>query len=487
MDYISPNRTFPRQRVENINLAAVSVNQQRLERIELTRPNYDAYNKFRAVKDFLISLAIEEASHREATGEDLGGMKLLREVFSDFFGPKVLLGFRKLDAELQIAVRTPYGDHDIDQLSSGEKELFFIFVNLFRIRKLPSVVLYDEPERHLNAGLETRIIPALDRLQTKNQLWMATHGIELIGSVPMQDIVALKKQPGSIQVERFTEPSQTDRVRVLELLGAKVGLQLACNRVVFIEGKNSQADKRILDRLAGPKLPGVLFVASGSALGVMGAGTRAGLLIQAANKDAAFLMVLDRDFRDAESMTNLEKKLANRVYIWKCHELENLLLSAEALLEVLGNSGIETFSTPDGVRMGLQQTARELQELFACQWVAYRIYHCGPTDDDDGVRPIDEANLRKLVENARKRSAEAFSDEAVNKALEFARKDVRQCVGTDRWLRELPGKEILERFRQTHVPGVQSDTFKEQIVSAMIRIGAIPKDIEELCEFVKSH
>src|SRR5262249_31504860 len=60
VDYISPNRTFPRQRVENINLNAVSVNQQRLERIELPRPNYDAYHKFRTVKDFLISLAVEE-------------------------------------------------------------------------------------------------------------------------------------------------------------------------------------------------------------------------------------------------------------------------------------------------------------------------------------------------------------------------------------------------------------------------------------------
>jgi energy-coupling factor transporter ATP-binding protein EcfA2 len=54
VDYISPNRTFPRQLVQNINLGAVSVQQQRLERIELPRPNYDAYTKFRTVKDFLI-------------------------------------------------------------------------------------------------------------------------------------------------------------------------------------------------------------------------------------------------------------------------------------------------------------------------------------------------------------------------------------------------------------------------------------------------
>jgi hypothetical protein len=349
------------------------------------------------------------------------------------------------------------------------------------------VILYDEPERHLNAGLETRIIPALDRLQTRNQLWVATHGIELIGSVPMQDIVALKKEAGGVQFERFTEASRTDRVRLLELLGAKVGLQLACNRVVFLEGKNSQADKRILDKIAGPKLPGVLFVASGPSAAVLGAGTRAGVLLEEASKDASFLMVLDRDFRDAASAAALEKRLNNRVYIWKCHEVENLLLSPEAISEVLAFSGVETFKTTEEVREGLRDAAQQLQELFACQWAAYRMHSGGPGGDEEAVRPTDETNLRKLAENTRKRSVESFSDEAVTNALEATRRSVRQCLGTDRWLRELPGKEILEEFRKTHLPGVQSDTFKEQIVSAMVRAGTIPKDVDELCEFVKAH
>jgi predicted ATPase len=486
IDYISPFRTFPQQRVSNINLNAVSVTQQRIERIELPRPNYDSYSKFRTVKDFIIGTDFEEYTHFRATGEQLGGMDVLRGIFSEFFSPKILVGCKKLDAEMQVAIRTPYGDHDIDQLSSGEKELFFIFVNLFCIRKLPSVILYDEPERHLNAGLETRIIPALNRLQTRNQLWIATHGVELIGSVPMQDIVALKKESSGVQFERFTEPSRTDRVRLLELLGAKVGLQLACNRVVFLEGKNSQADKRILDKLAGPKLPGVLFVASGPSVAVMGAGTRAGVLLEEASKGASFFMVLDRDFRDAASVAALEKKLNNRVYVWKCHEVENLLLSPEAIREVLTFSGVDSFKTTEEVRKGLREAAQSLHELFACQWAAYRMHSGGHGGDEEAVRPTDETNLRKLAANAGKRFGESFSEASVTRALEAARKDVLQCLGTDRWLRELPGKEILEEFRKKHLPGVQSDTFKEQIVSAMVRASTVPKGVDELCDFIKS-
>ncbi len=95
------------------------------------------------------------------------------------------------------------------------------------------------------------------------------------------------------------------------------------NRVVFLEGKQAHADKRILDQLAGPRLPGVLFVASGSSLDVQGSATRASLLIEKASKDTAFLMVLDRDYRDEDSVQDLIKRLNQRVFVWSCHEVEN--------------------------------------------------------------------------------------------------------------------------------------------------------------------
>ena len=315
---------------------------------------------------------------------------------------------------------------------------------------------------------------------------MATHGIELIGSVPMQDIVALKNEAGTVRCERFTEPSRTHQVRLMERLGAKVGLQLACNRVVFLEGKDSLADKRILDKLAGPKLPGVQFVASGSSAEVMGAATRAGLLLDEASKDAAFLMVLDRDYRDASSLASLKKRLKNRVYIWQCHEVENLLLSPPALLEVLSSSGVETFKTAEEVRQELQRCAKQLQPLFVCQWVAYRLHNTGATEEES-IRPTSEENLRKMVARDRKRSTDAFSEDALNLALAEVKNEVQKCVGSDRGLRELPGKEILEQFRLKHLPSVQKDTFKAQIVSAMLRSNIVLPDVNDLCTFIESH
>ena len=92
---------------------------------------------------------------------------------------------------MQVLVRTPSGDHDLIGAEFGRKGTILIIISLYRIRNLPSIILYDEPERHLNPGLEARIIPAIEKLQSKNQIWISTHGIELIGSVPMTDVIAL--------------------------------------------------------------------------------------------------------------------------------------------------------------------------------------------------------------------------------------------------------------------------------------------------------
>jgi predicted ATP-dependent endonuclease of OLD family len=152
IDYIGPHRTLPIQRITNLNTQQLSNEQQRLERIEFQNTNNN-YQKFTNIKQYIIFLQLEDTAFNNSNLPDKGVIDVsslrdslapLKEVFHHFFGPKKLIGFRRNEeGEMQIIINTPWGDHDIDQLSSGEKELFSIFVNLFRIRKLPSIILYD--------------------------------------------------------------------------------------------------------------------------------------------------------------------------------------------------------------------------------------------------------------------------------------------------------------------------------------------------------
>jgi hypothetical protein len=360
----------------------------------------------------------------------------------------------------------------------------------------------------MNAGLETRIIPALDKLQSRNQIWIATHGIELIGSVPMADIVALKRESGSAQPERFcNNSSKNDRVRILEAIGAKVGLQLASNRVVFLEGKDSYADKRIIDRLAGSHLPGVLFIASGSSKGVMGAGTRAGEIVAQASLDSAFFMVLDRDFRDDLGVTALETKLKNRAMVWGCHEVENLLLEPSILLKILQFNGVDAFRETAGpgitstesaedrekrlvkqVSDALLNAARTLEERFTAAWAAYRLYsRLNPVDSEEKEpKPTDEMKLLQSAAGILTRATAAYSEQNVREEIARARSSVQASYKDASWRVILPGKEILRVFQTKYLGGVDLDTLKDQIVSKMIETRFLPSEIQRLIDRIKN-
>lgn len=416
-DYISSDRRYASQRIKSLDINRLSLDAQRRERVEL--PNDSRVSqKFTAVKYFIIAEQLKDLSTLNATGRQENSIELLQNLFTFFFGPKRLIGGMQRDDELQVVVETPYGFHDLDQLSSGERELFTVFVNLFRIRDFPAVILYDEPERHLNPGLEAKVIPALDRLQTQNQLWISTHGTELVGSVPMNQIIALRREAGTSQPERFFDESRTARVRLFEDIGARVGLQLSANRIVFLEGKETHGDKRILDQLAGRRLPGVLFVASGSSLDVQGAATRAGLLLERASKDAAFLMVLDRDYRDEASVSSLTKRLNNRAFVWHCHEIENLLLNPDVILQVLKLNGVDSLRTPEEVDEALKCAAQGQSERFVAQWAAYRLH--ADLGSADAGSPKTTADYTAMVAARRQKVGDAYSEARTAELLEQA-------------------------------------------------------------------
>lgn len=481
-DYIASDRRYASQRIKSLDVSRLSLDAQRRERVEM--PNDTQMSqKFSAIKYFIIAEQLRDTSTFNATDRRENSIELLQELFAFFFGPKRLIGAMERDDELQVAVETPYGLHDLDQLSSGERELFTVFVNLFRIRDFPAVILYDEPERHLNPGLEAKVIPALDRLQTQNQLWISTHGTELIGSVPMDQIVALHREAGTSQPERFFDDSKTARVRLFEDIGARVGLQLSANRVVFLEGKESHADKRILDQLAGRHLPGVLFVASGSSLDVQGAATRAGLLIEHASKDAAFLMVLDRDYREQASIESLVKRLNNRAFVWKCHEVENLLLDPMVILQVLEMHGVDSFQSVGDVEAALEAAARGQSDRFTVEWATYRLH--ADFGGADAARPKTMVEYLAMVAARRQKVGDAYSDKRAAELAEKARAEVESSFTDGSWRMVLPGKEILRALRAECLPTLPNELFIDNLVH--FAAGSQPQgEVKRLLEFIGS-
>ena len=92
-----------------------------------------------------------------------------------FFGP-VPTNDGNLEFPVQIGEDGP--QHDINDLSSGEKEILFGYLRLSNSAPKHSVILLDEPELHLNPAL-IRGLPQFYHEHVgkalNNQLWLVTH------------------------------------------------------------------------------------------------------------------------------------------------------------------------------------------------------------------------------------------------------------------------------------------------------------------------
>ena len=81
-----------------------------------------------------------------------------------------------------LAIRLEEGDLEPDLLSSGERNLLLLFLNVFAIGNRSSLFIIDEPELSLNIKWQRGLIDSLLDLgqETESQFLLATHSIELL-------------------------------------------------------------------------------------------------------------------------------------------------------------------------------------------------------------------------------------------------------------------------------------------------------------------
>lgn len=96
--------------------------------------------------------------------------------------------------KLQAVVTTPEGaTHPIEEMSSGEQQLFIILLELRRRLTKGSIVLIDEVEESLHPAYQYKLIYALEKLQEEFdlQLIMTTHSADVLEAVGAQNTLIL--------------------------------------------------------------------------------------------------------------------------------------------------------------------------------------------------------------------------------------------------------------------------------------------------------
>lgn len=478
IDYHGANRNYARE-----NLGGINLNLESTEEKMRQHALYNYSNKYANLKTEMAGGYIRQLLAHEADDDaevDTSLSDTLKELFSTFFPGKEFLGPQPTaKGSLLFPVRTPNGgEHDIDELSSGEKEVLYGYLRLRNAAPQNSVLLIDEPELHLNP----RLVSGLATFYHKHlatplgtQLWLVTHSDTLIREAVGQDGFSVyhMQPPGQFEGNNQASPieigADLDRV-VVELVGDLAAYRPGAKIVVF-EGENDTGfDVRMTCTLF-PEFQAVTNPISGG-------NKRRVLQLYDLLEEARLAGHIPGRFyaiTDADG-TYAEDPLLPRRFNWDVYHIENYLLQPEYILQVLAD--LNRLPAQDAT----EETIQRLLHDCACNTVNRLVSHrlrtqlnqrlvssldlgFDPTRQDVAAC-FDEA-IRRCHERVTKLAEDSFNLVALEAEERRMREDLNAVLESGDWMLRFRGRDILKEFVGSHVHGVQYETFRDLIVARM--------------------
>jgi len=123
---------------------------------------------------------------------------------------------------------------DINELSSGEKQLFLRTLAITMLNPENSIILIDEPELSLHPKWQQRIVDVYRKIGENNQIIIATHSPHILGSVRKENIMLLDKDgDGKIIVKTGDELYDSYGQPTERILEDIMGLKTTRNQEIF--------------------------------------------------------------------------------------------------------------------------------------------------------------------------------------------------------------------------------------------------------------
>jgi hypothetical protein len=421
----------------------------------------------------------------------------LKELFATFFPDKIYEGVRPLpQGSLEFPVRLPGGErHDIDDLSSGEKEILYGYLKLRNSTPRESVILLDEPELHLNPSLLQGFPDFYYRhlgVAQGNQLWLVTHSDTLLrqaignSNYRVYHMVSATTSVG--EGNQATEVLLDDDVNraVIDLVGDLAGYRPHA-KVVILEGKNEDSfDVTLVQRLFPDFAKRVNLVSVGHKKRVRDLYE----VLEASTSNAGgnrFFAIVDRDF-DGEGKADG----APRVYRWDRYHIENYLLEPAVIREVsTALAGKVLFSSDGAVVTALRDCARKLVNKLVLERIRSEInadivssISIGGDPKKRDIAKSISPSIRASVDRVIAKRDDLTADR-VSARVEEIRTDLNDAINTGAWECDFPGRLILTEFVTKHLPDVSYAAFRNLLVDKMVARDHRPEGMEKVLKQIE--
>jgi len=481
LDYHSASRAYQRENLGGLNLDVKQFDAQRR-----TQSLYNSQGKYQGVKAELAAAYVRELIAREAGMETVHSdlNETLKELFATFFPDKEYLGVMPgVDGNLSFPVRLSTGEqHDINEMSSGEKEIVYGYLRLRNSTPLCSTILLDEPELHLNPGLLQGFADFYHQhigRKRGNQLWMVTHSDTLLrqavgnlnysvyhmtaASIADRDVNQAAKVEVADELEKAT----------LDLVGDLAGYRPRAKVLLLEGGGESDIDVAMTKRLF-PELTRRVNILSG------GSKRRVSDLYEVLADTAREVRLADRFFVITDKDSGpLEIPPANASRMtWDVYHIENYLLEPKYVREATNSLlGTQKFATDDEVRSALKDCAQELlpgllvkrlQKHINDRLVAALNIGGSPTASDAVTALL--PSVMSAFNRVQRVKSDIGDEDSLRALEEELHEELEGWLNDDKsWVNEFPGRDILKRFIGGHLEGhVNYAAFRNLVLDRMV-------------------
>lgn len=492
IDYHGPHRNYSRERLGNISLTIESA-EQRLRDHAL----YNYTNKYANLKSEMASAYIRHLIARQAVPDaplDDSLTATLKELFSTFFPGKQFLGPRSTaDGRLLFPVLVADGtEHDIDDLSSGEKEVLYGYLRLQNAAPRRSIILIDEPELHLNPRLVSGLAAFYYRhlgSRLENQLWLVTHSDTLIReAVDQPGFTVFHIHPHTSENE-----SQATIVKAQQEL-EKVVLALVGDLAAYRPGAKVVVFESTADSAFDVKMTSTLFPEFAQRINLISGGNKRRVLelYEILERSHAAGHFPDRFFAITDADDGEERRPPGNHFQWDVYHIENYLLNPLYILEALRAVGINADSVGDQshVLELLKQCAKEsinslvahqLRERVNRELVSTINLSFDQSRSDVGVALAESVarSNKKFCEKIAKITAETLTKNQSNIVVEL-----NKALEDGTWQKRFRGRDILRRFAGKVVKGMEYEYFRDLVISRMSERNYKPPGMSTVVEAI---
>ena len=189
------------------------------------------------VPSYIATKIIEMANDQEDTPMQeirTAVFKEINEIFEILDLDIKISGISKNAKSIPIFTNSSGDKFDINELSSGEKQLFLRTLAIKMLNPENSIILIDEPELSLHPKWQQRIVDVYRKIGKNNQIIIATHSPHILGSVKKDNIMLLDKDDdGKIVVRTGDELYDSYGQPTERILEDIMGLKTTRNQEIF--------------------------------------------------------------------------------------------------------------------------------------------------------------------------------------------------------------------------------------------------------------